>query len=158
MTEHPPPTAILETALYAPDLDAAEAFYGTLLGLPKVTRAGNRHVFFRLPAAMLLIFNPAETAKPPTDPALPVPPHGARGPGHIAFAATADEIDQWRQRLAPPACASRPTSAGPAPTPARSTSATPPATPSSSPSPASGASDAPMTDNANEMNQAIPMC
>ena len=100
MSEPPPPPAILETALYAPDLDAAEAFYGTLLGLPKVTRAGNRHVFFRLPAAMLLIFNPAETAKPPTDPALPVPPHGAHGPGHLAFAATADEIDQWRQRLA----------------------------------------------------------
>ena len=96
----PPPAAILETALYAPDLDAAEAFYGTLLGLPRVTRAGNRHVFFRLPAAMLLIFNPAETARPPTDPALPVPPHGAHGPGHLAFAATADEIDQWRQCLA----------------------------------------------------------
>ena len=99
MSEPPPPPAILETALYAPDLDAAEAFYGTLLGLPKVTRAGNRHVFFRLPAAMLLIFNPAETTKPPTDPALPVPPHGATGPGHLAFAASADEIDQWRQRL-----------------------------------------------------------
>ena len=100
MTEHPPLTAILETALYAPDLDAAEAFYGTLLGLPKATRAGNRHVFFRLPAAMLLIFNPAETASPPTDPALPVPPHGARSPGHIAFAASAEEIEQWLQRLA----------------------------------------------------------
>ena len=48
---------------------------------------------------MLLIFNPAETAQPPTDPALPVPPHGARGPGHLAFAATADELDRWRARL-----------------------------------------------------------
>jgi catechol 2,3-dioxygenase-like lactoylglutathione lyase family enzyme len=99
MTKRPPPATILETALYAPDLDAAEAFYGTLLGLPKVTRAGNRHVFFRLADAMLLIFNPAETAKPPADPALPVPPHGADGPGHLAFAASAEEIDQWRQRL-----------------------------------------------------------
>ena len=52
----PPP--ILETAIYAPDLDAAEAFYGTLLGLERVTRAGNRHVFFRLERSMLLIFNP----------------------------------------------------------------------------------------------------
>ena len=39
---------------------------------------------------MLLIFNPAETERPPHDPALPVPAHGARGPGHIAFAATAE--------------------------------------------------------------------
>src|SRR5687767_10306309 len=92
MPERPPPAAILETALYAPDLDAAEAFYGTLLGLPKVTRAGDRHVFFRLGTAMLLIFNPAETERPSTDPALPVPPHGAHGPGHLAFAATAPEL------------------------------------------------------------------
>lgn len=98
MTERDPPTAILETALYAPDLDAAEAFYGILLGLQKVTRAGNRHVFFRLSTGMLLIFNPAETVHPSG--ALPVPPHGAHGPGHVAFAATAEEIDQWRQRLA----------------------------------------------------------
>jgi catechol 2,3-dioxygenase-like lactoylglutathione lyase family enzyme len=93
------PDAILETALYAPDLDAAEAFYGALLGLPKVTRAGDRHVFFRLGRSMLLIFNPAATGRPPAPDALPVPPHGARGPGHLAFAATAAELDRWRDRL-----------------------------------------------------------
>ncbi len=91
--------AILETALYASDLDAAETFYGTLLGLEKVTRAGSRHVFFRLSGAMLLVFNPAETTRPPGDAALPVPPHGAHGPGHVAFAATGAEIDGWRARL-----------------------------------------------------------
>lgn len=100
MTEPAPPAAILETALYAPDLDAAEAFYGTLIGLPKVTRAGNRHLFFRLPAAMLLIFNPAETVRPPAPDALPVPPHGAVGSGHLAFAASDAEIEGWRRRLA----------------------------------------------------------
>jgi catechol 2,3-dioxygenase-like lactoylglutathione lyase family enzyme len=99
MTDLPAPAAILETALYAPDLDAAEAFYGALLGLPKVTRAGNRHVFFRLDRAMLLVFNPAETARPPHDPALPVPPHGAHGPGHVAFAAAVHDLDRWRARL-----------------------------------------------------------
>jgi catechol 2,3-dioxygenase-like lactoylglutathione lyase family enzyme len=93
------PSAILESALYAPDLDAAERFYGGVLGLPKVTRVGDRHVFFRLDGAMLLIFNPVETEKPPHDAALPVPPHGARGPGHLAFAASADALDRWRERL-----------------------------------------------------------
>ena len=88
---------ILETALYAPDLDAAEAFYGGVLGLERVVRAGNRHVFFRLSDAMLLVFNPAESERPTTT--LPVPPHGARGPGHVAFAATADALDRWRARL-----------------------------------------------------------
>jgi catechol 2,3-dioxygenase-like lactoylglutathione lyase family enzyme len=99
MTEPAPPAAILETALYAPDLDAAEGFYGGLLGLPKVTRAGNRHVFFRLEGAMLLVFNAAETARPPAADALPVPPHGALGPGHLAFAASDAEISGWRRRL-----------------------------------------------------------
>jgi catechol 2,3-dioxygenase-like lactoylglutathione lyase family enzyme len=98
--ESAPAATVLETALYAPDLDAAEAFYGRVLGLAKVTRAGNRHVFFRLRDAMLLVFNPAETARPPAPGALPVPPHGATGPGHVAFAATAGEIDAWRARLA----------------------------------------------------------
>jgi catechol 2,3-dioxygenase-like lactoylglutathione lyase family enzyme len=90
---------VLETALYAADLDAAEAFYGGLLGLETVTRAGTRHVFFRLDRAMLLVFNPAATAIPPAEGALPVPPHGAVGPGHVAFAASAAEIDGWRARL-----------------------------------------------------------
>lgn len=89
----------LETALYATDLDAAEAFYGGLLGLGRVTRAGDRHVFFRLDAAMLLIFNPAETIHPPAPDALPVPPHGAHGPGHVAFAASSKEIDDLRNRF-----------------------------------------------------------
>jgi catechol 2,3-dioxygenase-like lactoylglutathione lyase family enzyme len=90
---------ILETALYAADLDAAEAFYGGVLGLARVARVGERHVFFRLEGSMLLVFNPAETERPATDPALPVPAHGGRGAGHVAFAATAEALDGWRERL-----------------------------------------------------------
>ena len=94
-----PPAAILETALYAADLDAAEAFYAGVLGFAKLARAGDRHVFFRLDAAVLLVFNPAATAHPPAPDALPVPPHGATGPGHVAFAASAADLDRWRARL-----------------------------------------------------------
>ncbi|HRO13204.1 VOC family protein [Amaricoccus sp.] len=100
MPSAPRPQRILETALYAADLDAAEAFYGDVLGLERAARAGERHVFFRLEGAMLLIFNPAETEPPPApDARLPVPPHGARGPGHLAFAAAAADLDAWRARL-----------------------------------------------------------
>ncbi|WP_212525968.1 VOC family protein [Actibacterium sp. MT2.3-13A] len=94
-----PLSALLEAALYCPDLDAAEAFYGGVLGLTRLTRAGDRHVFYRVGGAVLLIFNPAETAKPPSPGALPVPPHGARGPGHLCFAASDAGITLWRQRL-----------------------------------------------------------
>lgn len=91
--------AILETALYARDLDAAEAFYGGVMGLERIARVGDRHVFYRLNGSILLIFNPDETVKPPSNPALPVPPHGAPGPGHACFAATADELHRWADRF-----------------------------------------------------------
>lgn len=94
-----PPAAILETALYVDDLDAAAAFYGEVLGLPEILRVEGRHVFYRAGTTTLLIFDPGATGRPALDPALPVPPHGARGPGHLCFAATAEEIDIWRDRL-----------------------------------------------------------
>ena len=28
-----------------------------------------------------------------------MPPHGARGPGHLCFAASAEEIDRWKAHL-----------------------------------------------------------
>ena len=92
-------SAILETVLYAENLDAAEAFYTKVLGLQRITRSGNRHVFCRCGEQMLLIFNPLETAKPPRSGALPVPSHGAIGPGHVCFRVSAEEIDQWRKKL-----------------------------------------------------------
>ncbi len=95
----PPPLRILETALYAADLDAAEGFYGGVLGLERILRSGTRHVFWRCGSGVLLIFNPAETKVPVADPALPVPAHGAEGAGHLCFAASAAELDAWAARL-----------------------------------------------------------
>jgi catechol 2,3-dioxygenase-like lactoylglutathione lyase family enzyme len=90
---------ILETAIYAADLDAAEAFYGGVLGLEKVTRQANRHLFYRCGPGILLIFNPAETAKPVPAGALPVPSHGATGPGHVCFRVRGEQMDQIVERL-----------------------------------------------------------
>ena len=90
---------ILETALYAEDLDAAEAFYAGLLGLEKITRQANRHVFFRCGPGVLLIFNPKETVVPPPSTAFPVPVHGAIGPGHACFRVPAPDLDFWVEKL-----------------------------------------------------------
>ncbi|PZQ50515.1 MAG: glyoxalase/bleomycin resistance/extradiol dioxygenase family protein [Rhodovulum sulfidophilum] len=87
---------MLETALYAPDLAAARAFYGGLIGLPVVVEAPGRHVFFRCGAGMLLVFDPEATARPPGS-GPPVPPHGARGPGHMCFAS--ENLDAWVARF-----------------------------------------------------------
>lgn len=97
-TQHPP-AALLEVALYAPDLDAAEAFFGGVLGLTKITRAEDRHVFYRLGDTILLIFNPERTVEGGANPDLPVPAHGGRGAGHLCFAATAAEMPIWIERL-----------------------------------------------------------
>lgn len=100
MTTSPDISGLLEAALYAQDLDAAAAFYGTLLGLTEIARVPGRHVFYRCGPAVLLVFRASATAVPATDPALPVPTHGATGPGHVCFAADSAAIDRIRDRLA----------------------------------------------------------
>ena len=93
------PSAILESAVYARDLEAAEAFYAGLLRLPVIAKVSGRHVFFRVGAGVLLVFNPDATEVPSANPALPVPTHGARGAGHVCFAASREEIEGWRLRF-----------------------------------------------------------
>lgn len=90
---------ILETAIYAGDLEAAEAFWRDVIGLERILKVDGRHVFFRCGDGVLLVFNPDATASPPSDPDMPVPPHGAHGPGHVCFRAPGDEIDAWRDHL-----------------------------------------------------------
>jgi catechol 2,3-dioxygenase-like lactoylglutathione lyase family enzyme len=86
---------ILETCLYVDDLIAAEEFYTRILGVKPFSRVEDRHVFFQLGHSMLLLFNPYQTVKPGGD----VPPHGAHGPGHVAFAVAPDNIPRWREHL-----------------------------------------------------------
>lgn len=94
------PSAILESALYADDLDAAEDFYTRVMGLERIAKVPGRHVFFRCGEGVLLVFNPQATVKPPeADARLPVPPHGTTGQGHLCFRATGDEIEGWKVHL-----------------------------------------------------------
>ena len=86
---------VLETSLYVPDLDAAASFYSQILGLEEITREPGRHVFFRCGAGVLLLFNPEKTRQSGDD----VPPHGAVGPCHIAFAVPEEEIPRWKEHL-----------------------------------------------------------
>ena len=94
------PSGILESALYVDDLKAAEEFYRAVLGLEVITRAEGRHVFFRCGEGVVLLFNADATEIPPASGArLPVPPHGARGAGHLCFSATGEEIARWKADL-----------------------------------------------------------
>lgn len=87
---------ILETCLCVDDLEAAERFYRDVVGLDFVDRQPGRHVFFRCGRRMFLLFNPNESEVPGGE----LPPHGSRGPGHVAFAATESELEAWRTQLA----------------------------------------------------------
>ncbi|NVO55354.1 VOC family protein [Rhodobacteraceae bacterium B1Z28] len=95
----PTPSAILEAALYVDDLEAAEQFYGEILGLDQIQRVPDRHVFYRVGGSVLLLFNPDQTEQQPSNSDLPVPPHGARGPGHVCLVLTRDEIMAMRKHL-----------------------------------------------------------
>jgi catechol 2,3-dioxygenase-like lactoylglutathione lyase family enzyme len=97
--ETPPLRGVLETAVYATDLDAAERFYTKILGLTAFSREAGRHVFFRAGDGVFLVFNPETTLNATEFLNGPPIPHGAHGPGHMAFRVHEAEIPAWRERL-----------------------------------------------------------
>jgi catechol 2,3-dioxygenase-like lactoylglutathione lyase family enzyme len=87
--------AVIETAVYVEDLQATEAFYGTILGLKVLGKEPGRHVFFQVgEASVLLAFLAEATLKGDR-----LPSHGATGPGHFALGIEAEAIDAWRKHL-----------------------------------------------------------
>lgn len=87
---------IFETSLYGRDLDELAGFYRRVIGLESIARFGDRGVALRCGQEVLLLFDPDESARSDGR----VPAHGARGPGHVAFAVTREELPAWRTHLA----------------------------------------------------------
>ena len=86
---------LVETGIYADDLDQAERFYHDVLGLTVWGKEAGRHVFFQVgDRDMLLVFRPATTLQGED-----LPAHGTSGPGHFALGIAAEEFDAWRERL-----------------------------------------------------------
>jgi len=85
------PRGVYETVVYAPDLEAAAAFYRDVLGLRQVDDTA-----FRLDDdGILLLFDPAQSSQP----GRLVPSHGPSGGSvHVAFSVVS--LDLWRERLA----------------------------------------------------------
>jgi catechol 2,3-dioxygenase-like lactoylglutathione lyase family enzyme len=91
----PKADAILETAIYVDDLEAAQHFYREIFGLDVIASTPGRHVFMRCGRQVLLIFNPEASSTEMAG--IVVPRHGTRGAGHICFRAeNAAEFDEWR--------------------------------------------------------------
>jgi catechol 2,3-dioxygenase-like lactoylglutathione lyase family enzyme len=87
--------AVVETAVYVDDLQAAETFYGTVLGLRVMGKEPGRHVFFQAGEASVLLAFRAETTLKGDQ----LPSHGANGPGHFALGIDAESFDAWRKLL-----------------------------------------------------------
>jgi len=86
---------ILESCLYVDDLAKAEHFYSQVLGLSVESRQEGRHVFFHCGTRMLLLFNPLASRESSDH----FPPHGAFGPGHLAFGIREADLPAWTNRL-----------------------------------------------------------
>ena len=86
---------VIETGIYSEDLEKAEKFYTTILGLDVVSKQLPRHVFLSAGKSMLLIFNPRETLKGGGG----IPTHSASGPAHFAFEIEPQDYDLWKLRL-----------------------------------------------------------
>jgi catechol 2,3-dioxygenase-like lactoylglutathione lyase family enzyme len=84
---------ILETVLYyAPGQEEELGrFYGDVLGLDAVGRSG---LTFRVGDGLLLLFDASLSSAQSHPPA-----HGARGPIHTCFVASADAYEGWKQRV-----------------------------------------------------------
>jgi catechol 2,3-dioxygenase-like lactoylglutathione lyase family enzyme len=90
-----PIQCLVETGLYAADLDSAERFYRDVLGLRLLDKEVGRHVFFQVGGDdVLLVFRPAASLRGDH-----LPAHGAIGPGHFAMGIAADDLNAWRERL-----------------------------------------------------------
>jgi catechol 2,3-dioxygenase-like lactoylglutathione lyase family enzyme len=86
---------LVETAIYADDLDQAERFYRDILGLYLVAKEPGRHVFFQVgDSDVLLVFRAEATLESGG-----LPPHGSRGPGHFAMGIAVDELGAQRDWL-----------------------------------------------------------
>jgi len=92
-------TGVLEASVYADDLDAARGFYGGVLGLDEIIAQPGRHVFYRCGTTVLLVFRAESTREPPGPGALPVPPHGAVGEGHVCFSLPEAGLDAMVRHL-----------------------------------------------------------
>jgi catechol 2,3-dioxygenase-like lactoylglutathione lyase family enzyme len=85
---------IKETGIYVKDLAKAREFYKEVLGLEPFIEKLERHLFYKIGDTILIIFNPDATMEEHY-----LPPHGAKGIGHIAFEIDPEVADAWREHL-----------------------------------------------------------
>lgn len=95
----PPLDRIIETALYVDDLERARTFYVGLLGARILLDTPRLLALAIAEASVLLLFARGATLEPLPTAGGVVPPHGATGVQHLAFAIARDHVDAWLAHL-----------------------------------------------------------
>jgi catechol 2,3-dioxygenase-like lactoylglutathione lyase family enzyme len=86
---------VYETVLYASDVVATAAFYAELPGVRLLREPDSVNAALRVDdGSVLLIFDPVRASDPDR-----FVPHGATGPGHVAFSVAAGTLDLWADEL-----------------------------------------------------------
>jgi len=90
---------IKETCLTVANVDRSESFYREVFDLAVVERDARFRALNVADSHVLLLFARGQTEHPVELPGGVIPPHGASGQSHLAFAISADDLDAWRARL-----------------------------------------------------------
>jgi len=90
---------IVETALYVDDMERSRAFYVDLLGGESLLESQRLLALSIGGVSVLLLFQRGATSEPLPTPGGVVPPHGASGVQHLAFAIRKESLDEWINRL-----------------------------------------------------------
>ena len=91
---------LLETSLYARDLQRTAAFYRDLIGLKTLVDSPRLVAFEIARRSVLLVFQAGATEEDVADARGRIPGHDGRGRLHLAFSIGAQDLDAWRERLA----------------------------------------------------------
>jgi catechol 2,3-dioxygenase-like lactoylglutathione lyase family enzyme len=90
---------VVETAVYVSDLARSRAFYSDLLGARVLLDTARLLALDVGGQSVLLLFQRGATSEPLETPGGVVPPHGANGVQHFAFAIARESLDDWRAYL-----------------------------------------------------------
>lgn len=99
MPNRPALRRIVETAVYCKDLARAHDFYVNILGARVLLDTERLLALDVHRESVLLLFRRDATTVPLVTAGGVVPPHGAEGVQHLAFAVAAEDLEQWGSHL-----------------------------------------------------------
>ena len=91
---------VLETSLYARDLERTAAFYRDLFGFRALVNSPRLVAFEIAERSVLLVFQAGATERDVVEADGVIPGHDGHGRLHLAFSIKADDVVAWRKRLA----------------------------------------------------------